>query len=391
MKIFLNIITVALRSIMKNKRRNIFTMIGITIGIAAVITILSLGEGFQQTVSDELESTGSSPVSAIISFTPDNVSEPIENPFSDADINLISQTDGVSNTEISNDDSQGFSAEATTVSNQSEINIIKNNEMQNVRTGEGFTQIDNELRNRVIVVDETVSEELFNNNPIGETLYINNTGFKIIGIAEGTSTLSEVNIPDHTFDFYLSDLTQNFPQLQINITEESNKNNIANEVVEQLNNRGSESSNGVYDYIDMGEMAQGTDQLLAAITYFVAAVAGISLFIAGVGVMNVMYISVAERTEEIAIRRAFGAKVRDIELQFLTEGVILSLIGGITGLLLGVFSSIALDVLTPEYIQSVITLSSVLLSVGVSILIGIVFSLVPAQTAAKKELIDIIK
>ncbi|MCO4329654.1 FtsX-like permease family protein, partial [Staphylococcus hyicus] len=126
-------------------------------------------------------------------------------------------------------------------------------------------------------------------------------------------------------------------------------------------------------------------------TYFVAAVAGISLFIAGIGVMNVMYISVAERTEEIAIRRAFGAKGRDIEFQFLIESVILCLIGGIIGLVIGIAIASIIDVLTPDYIKSSVSIGSILLAVGVSSLIGVVFGWIPARAASKKELIDIIK
>ncbi|PTG50469.1 ABC transporter permease, partial [Staphylococcus chromogenes] len=106
---------------------------------------------------------------------------------------------------------------------------------------------------------------------------------------------------------------------------------------------------------------------------------------------NVMYISVAERTEEIAIRRAFGAKGRDIELQFLIESVILCLIGGIIGLVIGIAIAALVDALTPDYIKSSVTLGSVLLAVGVSSLIGIVFGWIPARAASKKELIDIIK
>ena len=107
--------------------------------------------------------------------------------------------------------------------------------------------------------------------------------------------------------------------------------------------------------------------------------------------MNVMYISVAERSEEIAIRRAFGAKARDIEIQFLVESVVLCLIGGIIGLLLGIGIASLVDVVTPDYIKSAVSLGSVLLAVGVSTLIGIIFGWIPARAAAKKELIDIIK
>ena len=136
---------------------------------------------------------------------------------------------------------------------------------------------------------------------------------------------------------------------------------------------------------------KGIGKIFDSITYFVAAVAGISLFIAGIGVMNVMYISVTERTEEIAIRRAFGAKGRDIELQFLIESVILCLIGGIIGLIIGILIAELVDAVTPEYIQSAVSFGSIVLAVGVSTLIGIVFGWIPARAAAKKELIDIIK
>ena len=107
--------------------------------------------------------------------------------------------------------------------------------------------------------------------------------------------------------------------------------------------------------------------------------------------MNVMYISVSERTEEIAIRRAFGAKGRDIEFQFLIESIILCVIGGLIGLSLGIAIAEIVAAVTPEYIQSVVSLTSVIIAVGVSTLIGIIFGWVPARSAANKELIDIIK
>ena len=107
--------------------------------------------------------------------------------------------------------------------------------------------------------------------------------------------------------------------------------------------------------------------------------------IAGIGVMNVMYISVTERTEEIAIRRAFGAKGRDIEIQFLVESVVLCLIGGIIGLILGIIIATLIDLVTPEMVKSSVSLGSVILAVGVSTLIGIIFGWIPARSASKKN------
>ncbi|UXU55304.1 FtsX-like permease family protein [Staphylococcus agnetis] len=169
------------------------------------------------------------------------------------------------------------------------------------------------------------------------------------------------------------------------------KKEVGNAVADKLNKNGSAVGDGTYQYTDLEALMKNINNVFDAITYFVAAVAGISLFIAGIGVMNVMYISVAERTEEIAIRRAFGAKGRDIELQFLTESIILCLIGGVIGLVIGMGIASIVDALTPDYIRSSVTLGSVLLAVGVSSFIGIVFGWIPARAASKKELIDIIK
>ncbi len=200
-----------------------------------------------------------------------------------------------------------------------------------------------------------------------------------------------IQMPSQTFNRYLVNLNQAMQTLQITVTDGSSKKEIANQVVKQLNKKGSGSGNGSYSYNDTEDMLKGIGKVFDAITYFVAAVAGISLFIAGIGVMNVMYISVSERTEEIAIRRAFGAKARDIELQFLIESVVLCVLGGVIGLTLGIIFASLIDLLTPKYITSVVSFSSILIAVGVSTLIGIIFGWVPARAAAKKELIDIIK
>ena len=181
------------------------------------------------------------------------------------------------------------------------------------------------------------------------------------------------------------------PQLQLKLTDDANKKDVAKKVEKQLNKKGTASDKGQYSYSDMESSMKQINKIFDGITYFVAAVAGISLFIAGIGVMNVMYISVAERTEEIAIRRAFGAKSRDIEIQFLIESVVLCLLGGIIGLILGILFSFLVDAVTPSYVSTMISFGPVIIAVGVSTLIGVVFGWVPARAAAKKELIDIIK
>ncbi|MBO3079903.1 ABC transporter permease [Mammaliicoccus sciuri] len=391
MKNLPNIISVSLKSIMKNKRRNIFTMIGIIIGIAAVITIMSLGNGFKKTASDEFADTGASKGQAMISFMPENMEGSKENPFDKQDIELVKQIDGVTDAKIKEDDSQSYGAKMTNSQKQSDINIFKKDHVNNASEGKGFTQSDNELKEKVVTIDQTIAKKAFKGDAIGKTLFIDDQGFKIVGIVNNPMYENTVNMPSETFNRYMGDLSQELPQLELKVDNDDNKKEIANKAAKLLNKRGSGMSEGSYQYSDMEEVMKSITQVFDAITYFVAAVAGISLFIAGIGVMNVMYISVAERTEEIAIRRAFGAKGRDIEIQFLIESIVLCLIGGIIGLIIGILISKLVEAVTPDMVQSVVSLGSILLAVGVSTLIGIVFGWIPARSASKKELIDIIK
>ncbi|MGW8037773.1 FtsX-like permease family protein [Staphylococcus xylosus] len=391
MKNLSNIIAISFKSILKNKRRNIFTMIGIIIGIAAVITIMSLGNGFKKTAADEFSDSGAGKNSALISFMTSSGESAKNNPFSQQDIGIVKQIDGVSDAKIKETEDQGYSAKMTNPQKKGDISILKKDEVTRPEEGKGFDSEDNELRKKVVTVDDKIAKDVFNKDAIGKTLYIDGQGFEVVGIVNDMMNPKAVSMPSQTFNQYMGNLQQDFPSLQLTIADNANKKEVANKVADKLNKNGSGISDGSYSYNDTEEMMKGINKVFDGITYFVAAVAGISLFIAGIGVMNVMYISVTERTEEIAIRRAFGAKSRDIELQFLVESVVLCVLGGLIGLILGILIASLVDAVTPDYIKSVVSISSVVIAVGVSMFIGIVFGWIPARAAAKKELIDIIK
>ncbi|AVQ33844.1 ABC transporter permease [Staphylococcus muscae] len=386
-----NIIHVSLLSIMKNKRRNIFTMIGIIIGIAAVITIMSLGNGFKKTANEEFSNAGASKGAALINYFAKDPNAPNRDPFTESDMELARQVKGVKDARVKEDDTFGLSSKASTEKKETDIAVVKKTSVTSPEEGEGFTEDDNLMENRVATISSNVADELFKGNAVGKTIYIDGMGFEVVGIQNNGQIQNAVSIPTRTVKHYLPNLKPDAPQLEILFDEKQNKKKIANQVAKKLNQSGSAAGLGEYQYTDLEEMMKSIGKIFDSITYFVAAVAGISLFIAGIGVMNVMYISVAERTEEIAIRRAFGAKSRHIEFQFLIESVILCLIGGIIGLLLGILLASLVDALTPEYIKSAVSLGSILLAVGVSTLIGVVFGWIPARSASKKELIDIIK
>ncbi|PTI98523.1 ABC transporter permease [Staphylococcus simulans] len=389
-----NILIVSLRSIMKNKRRNIFTMIGIIIGIAAVITIMALGNGFKKTANEQFSDSGASKDAALISFMQSTDADIKTEPFAPSDIRLAEREKGVEKAQIKKDKDQAFTAKVMNSRKNGNANIYVKDQFSNVDEGHGFNQGDNAIENKVVTIDKKLAEDLFDKpkKAVGQSLFINGQGFKIVGITTGDGFENNVvHMPTQTLEHYLPNLTQDFAQLEVKIEDGYNKKEVGERVAKVLSKKGSGQAAGSYQYSDMEEMMKGISKIFDGITYFVAAVAGISLFIAGIGVMNVMYISVAERSEEIAIRRAFGAKARDIEIQFLVESVVLCLIGGIIGLLLGIGIASLVDVVTPDYIKSAVSLGSVLLAVGVSTLIGIIFGWIPARAAAKKELIDIIK
>ncbi|MCO4351554.1 ABC transporter permease [Staphylococcus agnetis] len=392
---FNNIIHVALRSIMKNKRRNIFTMIGIIIGIAAVITIMSLGNGFKETANKQFNDAGASKSTVLIDYTDNQIAEgkaPANTqPFTTSDIDLVKQVKGVQGAKLKKNNQEGLSSKARTINKKSDVKIKTKTSVLDTEKGKGFNSDDNDTSGRIVTISSEVADTLFKGDAIGKTLYIEEMGFEVVGIQNDMMIPNLVQMPSKTLQRYLPNLTPATPQLEVEFNENMSKKDVANAVADKLNKNGSAVGSGTYQYTDMEAIMKNINKVFDAITYFVAAVAGISLFIAGIGVMNVMYISVAERTEEIAIRRAFGAKGRDIEFQFLIESVILCLIGGIIGLVIGIAIASIIDVLTPDYIKSSVSIGSILLAVGVSSLIGVVFGWIPARAASKKELIDIIK
>ena len=349
---FSNVIAVAFRSILKNKRRNIFTMIGIIIGIAAVITIMSLGNGFKKSTNEQFDEAGAGKDQASISFMTENMDAPKNNPFKQEDISEVEQINGVKSAKVKDSEDSTYSAKITNTHGSGDTSLKKVNELTDPEKGKGFTKDDNDTEEKVAVIDSKIAKKVFNNHALGKSLYINGEGFKVVGVSEssgmdaggmGMPEESTVQLPTKTFNKYMGNLTQGMPQLLVSVEKGADKKEIGKKVEKELNKKGTGTSEGQYSYQDNEAMMKGIGKVLDTITYFVAAVAGISLFIAGIGVMNVMYISVTERTEEIAIRRAFGAKGRDIEIQFLVESVVLCLIGGIIGLILGIIIATLID------------------------------------------------
>ena len=390
----------AWQAIKNNRKRSRLTMIGIIIGISSVITILAIGRGFEKDTIKNLTKSDSKNVEIQLNFTPNDTSLYDTNTdfFQDADLSIIGNVEGVKKVDYSKIDEEQIYKDLIIKGKKTNKQIkLIGSEGEKVSIGRNLTSQDSELSNKVAAIDSVTAKELFDTSEqaLGKGIEIEQELFRIVGVFPGEEqdnlfSLSNINIeiPKATYHYYFKS-EKDTSSLTLTLEEGVEPDKVTSKVINQLKEKGSLKHLGEYEVLDTAMLTKGIGQILSTITYFITAVAGISLFIAGVGVMNMMYISVSERTKEIGIRRALGATRKSIMLQFLLEGLILTLSGGLIGYLLGM--ALAYSVGSLIKVNVSLDLFTILLAVGVSSVIGLVFSVMPASEAAKKDLIDILR
>lgn len=392
----------ALKSILKNKKRSFLTMFGIIIGIASVITIVSIGNGFKRDMIDKMSMTNTNENISNITFNYYDVSNAFNESevFKKSDFDLIKSIKGVKKVDF-------YKTKQKLTERQVEL-YIKGKKLTkkvervkkttiNLLTGRQIEPKDSETLNKVVVIDEVLAQKLYGDaeKAIGQGFEVANELFTVVGVKVSTSgTLSMENqeplayFPIKSYDHYFNKTeTQSILNVESEVGQDKEK--VIRDVLKQLNFNGSTRNIGEYELYNPKSDIDQMGSILDNLTLFISAVAGISLFIAGVGVMNMMYISVSERTKEIGIRRALGATEKDIRKQFLAEGLTLTLLGGMIGYLLGMMLGFISSLFLPFAVRP--DLFTIALAVGISVLIGVVFSYMPASAASKKDLIDIMK
>ena len=390
----------AWKAIKNNRKRSVLTMIGIIIGISSVITILAIGRGFERDTVKNLTMSDSKNVEVQLNFTPSDTSLYDTNTkfFQDVDLSTVRNVEGVKKADYSKIDEEQIYKDLSIRGNKKNKQIkLIDSEGKKVSIGRNLTGQDSELLNKVATIDSVTAKELFNTpeRALGKGIEIEQELFRVVGVFPGEEpdnlfSLSNTNIeiPKDTYHYYFKS-EKNTSSLTLTLEEGVKPDKVTSKVIKQLKEKGSLRHLGEYEVLDTAMLTKGIGQILSTITYFITAVAGISLFIAGVGVMNMMYISVSERTKEIGIRRALGATRKSIMLQFLLEGLILTISGGIIGYLLGMVFAYGIGSLIKVHVS--VDLFTIILAVGVSSVIGLVFSVMPASEAAKKDLIDILR
>jgi len=402
----------AFGSLLANKLRAILTMLGIIIGVAAVITLVSVGEGVQDVVISEFQGLGNN-LLFVVPGSPD------ANEF----------TGGVVRAELTNDDyhaladplavpdvvrvapSYGRPAIITRGGEEARTTITGTTpDYTGVRDyypvlGDFFTEQDVSSATRVAVLGQTVYEKLFPDGelPLGETIRINNVNFKVIGLMEekGGSGFNDqddvVLVPLNTaqrrlFPARRPDGEYRVDQILAQVISEDRQDAAITEMTLALR-----QSRGIafrdeddFTILSQSEIIGALGQITGVLTTFLGVIAGISLLVGGIGIMNIMLVSVTERTREIGLRKAVGATRRNILSQFLTEAVILSSIGGLIGLLLGALGAYAVSSLS-DTLDARVAWNSVALAIIFSAAVGLFFGIYPATRAAGLNPIDALR
>lgn len=384
----------ACRSLLSNKRRSVLTMVGIVIGIAAVITILALGDGARLAMMKNLQADTSGKQSTEIQFVSKNDSK--VSGFSDDDLNRIRENDKVTKVNVQSDDHGILSATGNINGKNidSTTYLAQSANQKFLITGRGISKQDILVGNPVALVSQRIAKKGYETvkNALNASIDINGTTYTIIGIlsndaVQGSYQNYDVVLPRQLFETNNNNGAAN--TLKLTFTTGTNVSKETQKIVDQLNSSGSQHNTGDYQFYDMAAMLKGISAVIKGITYFIVAVASISLFIAGIGVMNMMYIAVSERTQEIGIRMAVGASQNQILWQFLIEAVLLTLSGGMIGYLGGLGIAMGISVFLP--FKASVSLATFILAFGTSTVVGLVFGILPAKTASNKNLIDILR
>lgn len=394
MKLSILIIS-ALRNLKRNRKRSFLTMLGIIIGIAAVITITALGEGYKNRIIEDFtgENNGKVQLKAMFITKDEEKSNRSINNFDDKDkktLEDLKEVKSVGYIYSSSNYSEFIDFQIRGNNFQGVISKVKKTELHNI-AGRNLNEKDNEYSTRCVVINEDLIKNTFKEKEklIGGIATINGINFEIVGIVENSFDLeSDIQIPENTYEKFFKS-SKVIQGLSITLNDGENVEESINKIEGILNDVGTRRTEGSYTVMDSNGMIKIMGTVLNSLTLFISGVAGISLFIAGIGVMNMVYTSVYERTAEIGIKRSIGASRSDIRKEFLIEGITITITGGAIGYIIGmIFSNIISAFMNMIIMPSLLTVSIAIIT---SILIGVISSVVPANKAALANTIDILK
>ncbi len=402
---FKEIFTTAKEALLVSKLRTGLAVLGIVIGIAAVITLISLGQGGQQAVSSQIESLGSNLLTVLPGAqTSGGVrgASGSQATLTYDDARALESAEIVGIEAVSAELARNAQMTAGSANTNTRVMGIMPGYQtaRNLNIASGVFIADQDLlgQRKVVVLGPQVVADLFGegSNPVGETVRIDRQAFRVIGVSVAKGGSGFLNQDDIAF------IPLTTAQKQLFGTDTVGSISVAalsEDFVDQLKDEVGFfllARHGISDPADADFRMTTQEDVLGAVsevtgtfTAILSGIAAISLLVGGIGIMNIMIVTVTERTREIGLRKAVGAKKKDITTQFLVEAVILTMVGGLIGISLGVGISFILTKFIP--IPFVFSLQSVLLAFGVSSVIGIVFGFYPARTAANLSPIEALR
>jgi putative ABC transport system permease protein len=397
-------IKMASTSIRQAKWRSLLTMLGVIIGVASVVTIVSIGEGVRTQVTNQINQLGDNlvtvrPGQLLQRDTEGNVtgvslfSTVVTTALSENDWQTIQETPGVASSSPFNVVTGVASVQDRTMQNSLVVGVsadipeVLNTE---VEFGAFFNEFESE-RN-VAIIGRTVAEQLFQEAaPMGKSLEVRGERFIVRGVFKEfpTSPLTITTNTDYNTAIFIpyetskkvSDGQVQIYQVLAKADESTNSSDLAAMINERLLSVHSGKNN--FTVLEQDENLAVANSVLTLLTGLISGIAAISLIVGGIGIMNIMLVSVTERTKEIGIRKAVGATNRQILSQFLTESMLLSFIGGILGVAVSILANYLLRIFTD--LQPVITLPIVFASILVAVVVGVIFGVAPALRAARKD------
>lgn len=378
----------AFRQLVSNKMRTLLTMLGIIIGVASITLLVSVAQGMQASVNEQMSGLGSNLVT--VNMMPNTQNKTLDYKDSKAfeninGVNYVAQTTSGKVNVVANNKNEDAKAIATT-ENYKKAQDIK------ISEGRFILPIDLDYNSKVVVLGNDIAKTLFKDkNPIGEYININSIPHKVIGVMDKSENAMMTSMGDSIFVPITSGqrLLKNTGVEAMYISAKSSEDTqyIVDKTEDKLYDIFGDKD--LYSVFNQQAILDTMQSIQGTMTIVLGSIAGISLVVAGIGIMNIMLVSVTERTKEIGIRKALGAKRKTILIQFLIESIIVSLLGGVLGAGIGIIG--AKIIYSIMGISGAISWSVVGIALGFSIFVGVVFGILPANKASKLQPIQALR
>jgi putative ABC transport system permease protein len=397
-------ILIALRALRRNKLRSTLTILGIVIGVASVVSMVAVGNGAQRSIQAQVASLGENLLTV---FAASSRSGAVRGGLGTASTITLADAEAIRrevagvaalSPEISTTAQAIASGRnwSTSIVGESEDYLRIRN--WDLRSGWMFTEREVRTAAKVALIGTKAASELFGPlDPVGQTVRVKNIPFVIIGLLTSKGTSVGGNQDDRIIIPYTTAMKRitgdkYLRSVNVQIVTSSLMNAAQEQITSLLRQRHGLSAGQDDDFniFNQKEIADTASSITKIVTYLLGAIAGISLLVGGIGIMNIMLVSVTERTREIGIRMAVGAQPFAVKLQFLVEAITLSILGGLIGVLIGVGASAAIGLFSSSF-KAVVSVNSIVLALAVSLGIGVFFGVYPARKAAALNPIDALR